>query len=125
MEANQGSKDTVNAPSIHVESHKVDTGETQLVVIGEIDLATSSVVDSALSKLKGRVVLDLRRVEFMDSTGIRLILTHLERLNASGGHLRIVADSGPVLKLIQIAGLADILDISDTLRPQTPESEVV
>jgi anti-anti-sigma factor len=118
------SKDPVNSPPIHVTAHKVDTGETQVVVIGEIDLATHRAVDKVMNRLKERVVLDLRKVEFMDSTGIRLILTHQQRLETGGGHLRIIASRGPVYSLMEIAGVVEILDITDSLHPSAPEPEV-
>jgi anti-anti-sigma factor len=114
---NRSQKDSVNQPGIHVTSHKVDTGETQVVVLGEIDLATYAEVDRALEKLKKGVVLDLRNCEFMDSTGIRVILTHKERLESNGGHLRVLATRGPVYNLMEIAGVVEILDVTDSLRP--------
>jgi anti-sigma B factor antagonist len=121
MAAPQRSKDPVNSPPIHVTTHKVDTGETQVVVIGEIDLATSDAVDKVMKRLKGRVVIDLRKVEFMDSTGIRLLLTHQQRLDTGDGHLRILANQGPVYTLMEIAGVVQILDVTDSLHPQEPE----
>jgi anti-sigma B factor antagonist len=124
MSATKRSKDSVNSPPIHVTAHKVDTGETQVVVIGEIDLATYDAVDEVMNQLKGRVVLDLRNVDFMDSTGIRLILTHQQRLDAADGHLRLIANQGPVYKLMEIAGVVAILDVADSLHPSAPEPEV-
>ena len=73
---------------IEVEIHKVDTGETMVTVIGEIDLATAPAVQKAVSRLKGWVVLDLRKVEFMDSTGIRMLIPEKQRLVAAGSDLR-------------------------------------
>jgi anti-sigma B factor antagonist len=94
------------------------------VVLGEIDLATYLDVDAALAKQKRGVVLDLRKVGFMDSTGIRVILTHKERLDASGGHLRVLATRGPVYNLMEIAGVVEILDVTDSLHQTAPEPEV-
>jgi anti-sigma B factor antagonist len=104
-------------PQVAVEIRKVDTGETQVVVLGEIDLITAPEVDRALKKLRHRIVLDLRKVEFMDSTGIRLILEHRQRLESSEGHLRILANTGPVTRLFELAGLTDVLDVSGSLHP--------
>lgn len=108
-------KDLVNQSDFLVEAHNLSTGETQVVVKGEIDLVTVSTVEAVMDSLRGQVVLDLRRVAFMDSTGIRLILTHRERLNSEGGHLRVVAHRGPVTRVIELAGLSDVIDIEASL----------
>ncbi|MGH8950421.1 MAG: STAS domain-containing protein [Acidimicrobiia bacterium] len=89
-----------------------------VTVIGEVDLASSPVVSKELDKRSGRVVVDLRKVDFMDSTGIRLLLAHHERLDQKGGHLRILVKKDQQLtRLLEISGLTDIFDIAEALHP--------
>jgi stage II sporulation protein AA (anti-sigma F factor antagonist) len=68
--------------------------------------------------LRGRVVLDLRTVTFVDSTGIHLLLAHKQRLEDSGGHLRILANTAPVIRLLDLAGLTEAFDLDETLHSQ-------
>jgi stage II sporulation protein AA (anti-sigma F factor antagonist) len=119
LATSQRLKDSASQPDILVETHKIEkTGETRVVVSGEIDLATVSAVENVLQDLQGQVVLDLRKVGFMDSQGIRLILTHRERLNGEGGHLRIVANGGPITRVIDLAGLTGVIDVEPSLYPE-------
>jgi anti-anti-sigma factor len=118
LATNLSEKDSVNSAPIHVTSHKVDTGETQVEVTGDIDLATVAHVDRAIERLGGRVVIDLRKVTFVDSTGINLLLAHRQRLEDSGGHLRILANTAPVIRLLDLAGLSNVFDVDETLHAE-------
>lgn len=89
-----------------------------VTVIGEIDLASSPVVTKELGRRSGRVVVDLRKVDFMDSTGIRMLLAQHERLEQAGGHLRILVEKEQQLtRLLAISGLTDVFDIAESLHP--------
>jgi len=93
-----------------------------VTVIGEIDLASSPLVSKELQKRSGRVVVDLRKVDFMDSTGIRLLLAQHERLDQAGGHLRILVGKDQQLtRLLEISGLTDVFDIAEALHPPAEE----
>lgn len=104
-----------------VDSRKVDTGETQITVVGEIDLATASFLDRAISHHTGSIAVDLRKVSFMDSTGLRVLLIHRGRLKARGGSLRLLVSDGPIPRLIERTGLADILHVDTALHPEFGE----
>ena len=102
---------------IEIETRKVDTGETMVTVIGEIDLATAPEVQKAVSRLRARVVLDLRKVEFMDSTGIRVLLQKKKRLVAAGSDLRLLINNPTIRRLVELTGIDDLFQIDETLRP--------
>lgn len=76
-----------------------------MVVRGDIDLATapmlSTVLNDAVWQGKGPVVVDLSRVEFMDSTGLHLLLNALRRLTRSGRALELVGAGDGVLRTIR------------------------
>lgn len=115
----QGRKaSAVGTVPIHVESRKVDTGEMMVIVTGEVDLASTPWVTKEIGRHSGRVVVDLRRVDFMDSTGLRALITQHERLEASGGHLRLLIKTDQHLRrLLDISGLTGVFDVSDSLHP--------
>lgn len=80
---------------------------------GELDIATSDVLNRALSENRD-TILDLSEVSFMDSTGIRAIVGVHNRLNESGNRFRLIVPSGPVARIIEITGLTGALDLVDS-----------
>lgn len=82
-------------------------GDHTLEVAGEIDMLCAAELDAALDPLVdagGTVVLDLRRVTFMDSTGLRSILRAATRLKQRG--MVVLRDPQPiVVRLLEVTGL--------------------
>ena len=100
-----------------VSSRKVDTGERAVVVEGEVDMATAPALDKELARYRGRVVVDLRSVPFMDSSGIRVLIKHKTRLDDIGGQIRLLVGSGDIRRLFELTGLTDLFVIDDSLHP--------
>jgi anti-sigma B factor antagonist len=92
-----------------------DAGERLVVLVrGELDLATAPALEEVvLPVLKGggSVVLDLRPLDFMDSTGVRVIVAAHVAAGESGGALALVRTdpAGPVGRVLEISGLDGIL----------------
>jgi anti-anti-sigma factor len=87
--------------------------EHRLVLVGELDLHgitafTRAVVD-LLHDSPGRVAVDLTRVSFMDSAGLKALLGARRDLTATGAEFRLGAASDPVRRVIKLAGLVDVL----------------
>ena len=79
---------------------------------GEIDLAAVEAVETALRPVEARfatVILDLRGVSFLDSTGLRAIVSADARARKGWFELRIVRGPEEVQKLLYLAGLDKIL----------------
>ena len=100
-----------------VESRRIDTGERMLTVLGEIDLATAPEFAKVLKSCRGSVVVDLRKVPFMDSTGLRVFLVEQKRLIEAGGSLRILLEGDEMKKLFDITGLTETFQIDDSVHP--------
>ena len=82
-------------PEFKLETSRIG-GHDVVVVKGEIDMATAPTLDKTLSKFsKKEVFLDLRKTEFMDSAGLKVLITQRSRLEESGGVLRLVVGEGP------------------------------
>lgn len=96
-----------------------DHGWTILSAEGEIDIATVSSLDEAIEEaLSGgrtQICVDLQSVTFMDSTGLRSLIVAHRRLESSGGTLAVVPGSGPIRRLLEIAGVVDTLDVRSSL----------
>jgi anti-sigma B factor antagonist len=87
-----------------------------IVAKGEIDLASAPRLDSAIDSFTGQeVVLDLRGVEFMDSAGLKVLLSQRSRLESSGGSLRLVLGEGAVMRLLELTSVSDAFLISATI----------
>lgn len=87
----------------------------QFVVRGELDLATAPELEEALvSAIEAgdEVVLDLRELEFMDSSGVRVLVVAHTR--GAGRFSLIAADpKSPVTKILAISGLEPELQFVD------------
>jgi anti-sigma B factor antagonist len=83
---------------------------------GEIDALTAPRLGRRLLGLvddgKTRVVVDLSRVTFMDSTGIGVLLNALRALASRSGRLVLVCPTKRVLRPFEVTGLVDRLAIS-------------
>src|SRR5690606_31807977 len=87
------------------------------------------VVSTALHEAgKHDLVVDLRAVRFMDSTGLGVLVGVLKRVRLAGGSLSLVIDSERILKVFRITALTQIFDIFDsvgdalTATPSEPEA---
>ena len=106
-----------------------EEGAVQIAVAGELDLSSALTFNDELRRAEDRrpqtLVLDLRRLRFMDSTGLRLIISAQSRARKRGRRLAIVLGSEPVRRLFRLAGVNRRLEIVDhpsavTGRPPTP-----
>lgn len=61
-----------------------------------------------------KIVLDLHRLEFIDSSGCGTILSSLKHLHAAGGDLKICAPSTQVKQVFSLIRLHKLCDILDT-----------
>jgi anti-anti-sigma factor len=83
-----------------------------VTVCGEIDLETCVELSAALAALEGprSVSLNLGDVTYIDSTGLRVLLTARDAAEKAGGNLRVSTTSHIVARLIEITGANDLLD---------------
>lgn len=91
-------------------------GDAHVVTVsGELDVdsapSVSAAVDTALKAHPPLLVLDLTNVHFFGSPGLSLLLGTQERVLDAGGALAVVADHRPVLRPLQVAGVAAVLDL--------------
>jgi anti-sigma B factor antagonist len=101
-------------PGLSVEATHEDE-VTLLRVIGELDLATASPMSAALSTVScppgERLSVDLSRLNFMDATGLRLLIAADHRLRADGKEgLAVRGASGMVLRMFEVSGLTSLLE---------------
>lgn len=92
-------------------------GRANIALSGELDISSAGRVEDELTSLQSQspemLVLDLRELQFMDSTGLRLIVRADEAARAGGTRFIIVRGPEPVQRVFQIVGLDTRLDMAD------------
>jgi anti-anti-sigma factor len=88
-------------------------GEAIVYLTGELDLATVPLADAAIfiEEVTGKpiVTLDISKVTFCDSSGLRLFLRVRKAVMDSGGAFAVVGASGAVARSIEVTGLTEVL----------------
>jgi anti-sigma B factor antagonist len=98
----------------------VQPGAIRLSVSGQLDLMAVSVFDEALGQVArdGELVeLDLERVDFIDGSGLGMLMEAERRARLARHRLRIVAASRYVRRLIEITDTADLLSPMPRAQP--------
>jgi anti-sigma B factor antagonist len=100
-----------------VRSERVD-GSARVRVAGEMDLAVIGAVDRVMQRAEAtdatKIVLDLDQLEFLDASGVRLLLQLSERSRNNGRRLRITRARSPqVQRVIEATGAAELLPFED------------
>jgi anti-sigma B factor antagonist len=83
-----------------------------LQISGELDAYTAPVLRERMRGLAdvgvAHVIADLRRVDFLDSTGLGVLIGGLKRFREHDGSLAPVATQSSILKLFRITGLTAV-----------------
>jgi anti-sigma B factor antagonist len=100
---------------LKVETRSVQDGVAVIALAGEVDVYTSprlkqEMVD-LLNKGTSRLVIDLSAVEYLDSTGLGVLIGGLKRAREREGDLRLICDNLRILRIFEITGLTKIFDI--------------
>lgn len=109
-------------PGVFSVGHHDHDGRAVFVPRGELDLATAAQLEEpVLAALdEGRsVVIDLRELAFMDSSGVRVLIAAHGRAGDGGVRLALVRppDGGPVARILEIAGVGQALRLVEGLEP--------
>jgi anti-sigma B factor antagonist len=114
------------APDRELRSAQVDLtittreaeGRTVVSVAGEIDVYTAPRLREEITELVAAgsydLVIDMSAVEFLDSTGLGVLVGGLKKVRAHEGSLQLVCNQERLLKIFRITGLAKVFVIHDT-----------
>ena len=94
-------------------------GYAVLSVRGEVDVYTAPKFRERLIQLvsdgKHRIIVDLEGVDFLDSTGLGVLVGGLKRLRSHDGDLLLVCTQSRILKVFEITGLTKVFSIYDSV----------
>lgn len=92
-------------------------GLVHVALVGELDLSTVAKVQDELRRIEAgsppTLVVDLSKLTFLDSTGLRCIVTADERAREEGRRMVIVRGPDPVQRVFSITRLEERLEMVD------------
>jgi anti-sigma B factor antagonist len=102
---------------LSLETREVD-GRTIVAVGGEIDVYTAPKLRDKITELVGdghfNLVIDMEGVDFLDSTGLGVLVGGLKKVRAHDGSMELICSQDRLLKIFRITGLAKVFTIHDT-----------
>jgi anti-sigma B factor antagonist len=95
-------------------------GEASVVSLrGEIDVYTAPRLRQALIDLveggAKDIVVDMDRVDFLDSTGLGVLVGGLKRVKSNEGEMKLVVTQDRIMKIFEITGLAKVFPMFGSL----------
>jgi anti-anti-sigma factor len=103
-----------NFTPFHIDVHP-ERDVVRVVPVGELDLATAPDLEAQLHELRTsgfeRLVLDLRQLRFVDSTGIRVIVTEDQYAGANDREFSLIGGPPAVQRALELCGLLERLQV--------------
>jgi anti-sigma B factor antagonist len=101
-----------------------DAGEWAVIdVAGEVDVFTAPKLRERIIALLGEgkihIVINLKDVAFMDSTGLGVLVGGLKRVKERDGRLALAAAQGTVQRVLGVTGLNSVFSMHDTVEQAT------
>lgn len=94
-------------------------GWTLVVASGEIDVAAAPALRERLVDLiaegVSKLVLDLEDVDFIDSTGLGVLVGAVRRARSAEGDVRLVCSNSRILKVFDVTGLDEVFTIESSV----------
>lgn len=94
-----------------------DDGVTRVALGGEFDLSVAPRVEDELARAEAAqpavLILDLRELSFMDSSGLRIVVTAHERAQKQGRRLIVVNGPDPVRRVFEITKVNEAIELVD------------
>lgn len=101
---------------LEVDTHE-ENGTIRVALVGELDISSAPRVEEEIERLEAAkpavLVLDLRGLAFMDSTGLRLIVGADARAREQGRRLVIVRGPDVVQRIFNVTRLDERLEMVD------------
>jgi anti-anti-sigma factor len=105
--------------SVHVTS---EDGVAWLALRGELDMSVTDLLTESITTFEedglASIVLDLRDLTFVDSSGLHAILDAWRRAEANGHQLRVVGVSQAARRVFEVTGTKFLIDETEVVRGQ-------
>jgi anti-anti-sigma factor len=95
-----------------------DVNEVKVIAIeGELDLDSSPEAEKQLTRMREdgikKMLLDLEKLEFISSAGLRVLLAAAQEMKVAGGDLRVCSLNETVKEVFDISGFSTLLMVFD------------
>jgi anti-sigma B factor antagonist len=105
---------------VELDIRVTDHGDRTVVSVGgEVDAYTAPTLETALGEViptrSVNVVVDLSDVTFLDSTGLGVLVSGLNRTEAHGGSYALVVTNHRVLRIFELSSLTQLFQLHDSL----------
>jgi anti-sigma B factor antagonist len=102
---------------LSLQTREVDS-RTIVAVGGEIDVYTAPKLRDKITELVGDghhdLVIDMENVDFLDSTGLGVLVGGLKKVRAHDGSMELICSQDRLLKIFRITGLAKVFTIHES-----------
>jgi anti-anti-sigma factor len=94
-------------------------GDTRVVMLqGKLDTMTTPSAESHINSLldsgASQLIVNFEQLNYISSSGLRLLLATAKRLKSSGGELRVCSLNEMAREVFEISGFSSILNVFDT-----------
>lgn len=118
---------TVEAPLVDLQLKDRQEGAATVIEVGgEIDVYTAPKLrEKIIDVVAGgsyHLVVDMEKVEFLDSTGLGVLVGALKRVRAHDGSLSLVCTQDRILKIFKITGLTKVFPIHNSVADALADS---
>jgi anti-anti-sigma factor len=97
-----------------IEIEEIPGGLTKLALIGRIDFAGAQTIEEPMRAHAAQghaVVVDLSRVDFIASMGLRILITFAKTIRAKGGRVALLGPRRNVADVIRVSGVDELIPI--------------
>lgn len=105
---------------LRLNEYSVTPDRMVVEVSGEIDAYSAPRLRETLAGLADngnhRLIIDMEGVEFIDSTGLGVLVGGLKRVRAHDGSIDLVCTQGRILRIFRITGLGKVFGIYDSVK---------
>jgi anti-sigma B factor antagonist len=113
--------------SIEISPRTLNDKIEAIEVDGEIDIHTAPRVDEAVNRAIDadcrRLILDLDRVSYIDSSGLVVLINTFKRMQVKNGKVVFVCSNPHILKVLELTGLSQVMTIFKTQDAATASFE--
>lgn len=95
---------------------EITVTDTGLALAGEIDAYTAPALAEAIEQCaQSHVLINMAEVEFVDSSGLRVLIEAHQEAQAAQRRIQLTNPSGAVSRLLEISGIDDYLNVTDNV----------
>lgn len=93
----------------------IDGSSATIALVGNLTVATTPDLEAAFAELPegvADITLDLSRLDYVASAGLRVIVSQAKKARENGGSVRLENPNDEVMEVLDVTGLVEILEIT-------------